>query len=57
MKLKKKEDQSVSTSILLRRGKKKNTHGSKLTDKVWSTVVPNGGARERTEGPEGVYIP
>jgi hypothetical protein len=35
MKLKKKEDQSVDTSILLRRGNK-NTHGRNYRDKVWS---------------------
>jgi hypothetical protein len=35
MKLKKKEDQSVDTSILLRRGEQ-NTHGRNFRDKVWS---------------------
>jgi hypothetical protein len=35
MKLKKKEDQSVDTSVLLRRGKQ-NTHGRRYRDKVWS---------------------
>ena len=33
-KLKKKEDQSVDTLVLLRRGK--NTHGRSYRDKVWS---------------------
>jgi hypothetical protein len=35
MKLKKKEDQNVDTSILLRRGKQ-NTHGRSYRNKVWS---------------------
>jgi hypothetical protein len=35
MKLKKKEDQSVTVSVLLRRGKQ-NTHGRKCSDKLWS---------------------
>jgi hypothetical protein len=34
MKLKKKKDQSVGASVLLRRGK--NIHGNKYGDKVWS---------------------
>ena len=34
MKLKNKEDQSVDTSFLLRRGK--NTHGRSYRDKIWS---------------------
>jgi hypothetical protein len=34
MKLKKKEDKSVDTSNLLRRGK--NTHGRSYRDNVWS---------------------
>jgi hypothetical protein len=34
MKLKKKEDQSVDTSLLLRMGK--NTYGKSYRDKVWS---------------------
>jgi hypothetical protein len=35
MKLKKKEDQSVDTSVLLRMGNK-NTHGKRYRDKMWS---------------------
>jgi hypothetical protein len=35
MKLKKKEDHSVDTSIHLRRGEP-NTHGRSYRDKVWS---------------------
>jgi hypothetical protein len=35
MKLKKKEDQSVDTWILLRRGGGQNTHGRSYRDKVW----------------------
>jgi hypothetical protein len=35
IKLKKKEDHSVDTSIYLRRGEQ-NTHGRSYRDKVWS---------------------
>jgi hypothetical protein len=34
MKLKKKEDQIVDTSVLL--GREKNTHGRSYREKVWS---------------------
>ena len=58
MKLKKKENQSVDTSILLRRGKQ-NTHGKGYRDKVWSrawrksyleTAPP--GVSSHTESPD-----